>query len=152
MKPSKLVLLVEDNALCAKFFRLILEEALCVNVHWVMDADAALDFLSTTRPDLIHMDIQLPRMSGWETIERIVERPELDGIPICVVTACGLFYRDRYDALRERVAEARSKPIDPADYAKMVLRQLFPEIFPGDSQVATLLREWPGAGGRLVIH
>ena len=152
MKPSKLVLLVEDNEMCAKFFRLILEEALCMKVHWVTDGAAALDFLSTTRPDLIHMDIQLPRISGWDTIERIAARPELEGIPICVVTACGLFYRDRYDELRERVAEAWSKPIDPADYVKMMLRQLFPEIFPGDSQVVALLRAWPSAGGRPALH
>ena len=152
MKPSKLVLLVEDNELCAKFFRLILEDALCVKVHWAKTGAAALDFLITTRPDLIHMDIQLPAMSGWETIEQIAAQPELDRIPICVVTACGLLERVKLEALRERVATARWKPIDASVYANMGLELLFPEIFPGDSQVAALLRVFPGAGGRPVIH
>src|SRR3954466_724552 len=98
MNRSKLVLLVEDNELCGKYFKLILEEALCLKVHWVRDGFAALNFLAATKPDLIHMDIQLPEISGWETIDRIGARPDLDRIPIFVVTACGLMHPDTSSA------------------------------------------------------
>jgi CheY-like chemotaxis protein len=152
MKPTKLVLLVEDNELCAKYFGLILEEALCLQVHAVKSGLEALEFLSDNKPDLIHMDIQLPGISGWDTIERIAAQPKLAEIPICVVTACGLFYTDRYDALRDRVAQAWHKPMLAPDYAKMILHLLFPQTDPGDSEVAGLLRSWTGAAGRLVVH
>jgi len=148
----KLVLLVEDNELCAKYFRLILEDALRLKVHCVKDGISALDFLRANKPDLIHMDIQLPEISGWETIDRIAACPELDRIPICVVSASLLSRDVQVDERHKRAATIRRKPIGAPEYAQMVLQLLFPENNTELGQAAALLKAVPGEMGQPIVH
>jgi len=124
-KPMKLVLLVADKELCAKCFKLIVEDALCLKVHCVKDGISALEYLNKNQPNLIHMDIQLPTISGWETIDRIEARAELDRIPICVVSV-SLRSRD-FEVGRKRVAAIRAKPVGATEYTQMVLQLLSSE-------------------------
>ena len=125
MEVTNLVLLVEDNGLCAKYFKLLLEDAVGCKVHWAKDGVAALQFLATNKPGLIHMDIQLPELSGWETIKVIASRPELEGVPICVVTACGLMFPKLIGPERKRVAEEMEKPVNALSYVRMIYRWLY---------------------------
>jgi putative two-component system response regulator len=125
MHKPKLILLVEDNVVCAKLFLTILESAFGCSVHWVKDGYAALSFLAFARPDLIQMDIQLPDISGWETIRLIQARPELARIPICVVTASGLVNPRLIGPERARASEEMLKPIAMPAYVEMIARQLF---------------------------
>jgi CheY-like chemotaxis protein len=125
MDKPKLILLVEDNEICAKLFLTILKNAFGCSVYWLKDGHSALSFLAFGRPDLIQMDIQLPDMSGWETIKIIQSKPELDQIPICVVTASGLVYPSQIGPERQRATEEMHKPIAPTAYVEMIARQLF---------------------------
>jgi putative two-component system response regulator len=140
MDKPKNVLLVEDNELCARFFKTILEGAFGCVVHWAKDGPSALNHLQAHKPDLIQMDIQLPFLSGWETIRMISAKPELDDIPICVVTACGLMFPELIGAERERAAEEMTKPVMLADYVHMIARQLFQVGREEAERIGTLLR------------
>jgi len=140
MDRPKLVLLVEDNELCTKYFTTVLEGAFGCTVHCVKDGDSALRFLETIRPDLIQMDIQLPQISGWETIGIIGSKPALDGIPICVVTASGLVFPELLGEERHRAAEEMMKPVVLADYVQMIARQLFQVGQEEAQRIGTLLR------------
>lgn len=83
---KKRVLLVEDNDDIAGYVKLFLE-ALELDTHHAGDADAALAYLESNRPDLILLDIGLPGKSGWQLLEMIKEHVTRDKIHVIVVTA-----------------------------------------------------------------
>ncbi len=74
-------------------------------------------------PDLILMDIGMPRMDGLTVLWKMREQPELAHVPVIIISAY-----DSYD-LRGEAASAGcqgylTKPIDPADLEAMVRRVL----------------------------
>ena len=56
-------------------------------VRGARDGLAALDLLATWRPDLILLDLNMPRMDGWAFCEHQQEQPELSGIPVALMSA-----------------------------------------------------------------
>jgi CheY-like chemotaxis protein len=71
------------------------------------DGGEALHVLQTRRdkPSLILLDLMMPRMSGWELLERLGEDRALASIPVCVVSASGA-------ALPSGAQRMLSKPFD----------------------------------------
>jgi len=88
------ILLVEDNPGDVRLAREGLREGKILNQLWdVPDGEKALAFLrregeyrDAPRPDLILMDLNLPRMRGDEVLQEIKEDPELRSIPVVVLT------------------------------------------------------------------
>jgi CheY-like chemotaxis protein len=83
---QKLVLIIEDQTAIADVVSAALE-GLGLVPHHVLNANAALEFLESNRPDLIVLDIGLPGMSGWELLEIIQAWRKDAHIPILVTTA-----------------------------------------------------------------
>jgi DNA-binding response OmpR family regulator len=83
---KKTVLLVEDNDDIAGYVKLFLEN-MELEPHHAADADAAIAYLGSNRPDLILLDIGLPGVSGWQLLEMIKDQVTRDGIHVIVVTA-----------------------------------------------------------------
>ena len=89
------ILLVEDSADEAQLTMDILSQGRVSNrVHWVEDGEEAMTFLrqqgrhaSSPRPDLILLDLKLPRMSGQEVLEEIKQDPHWKRIPVVVLTS-----------------------------------------------------------------
>jgi CheY-like chemotaxis protein len=80
------ILLVDDN----KMFIDIQREFLAfsnVEVLQASDGLAALDVIRSKRPDLIFMDLQMPKMDGTECCRAIKSDPALAGIPVVMVTS-----------------------------------------------------------------
>ena len=88
------ILLVEDNPGDVELTTLALNEAkICNHVSTVEDGIEALAFLrrekpfqDAPRPDLILLDLNLPRKDGRETLAEIKQDPELRGIPVIILT------------------------------------------------------------------
>jgi len=62
-------------------------------VHWVEDGEDALDFLrrsgrhaAAPRPDLILLDLNMPRKNGFEVLAEIKENPDWRRIPVVIMT------------------------------------------------------------------
>lgn len=86
---SARILHVEDNPAN----RMIVRDLLEFNGYQVIevfDGEEALTAAERERPDLILMDIQLPRISGLEATRRIKAREDLRCIPIIAVTSFAL--------------------------------------------------------------
>jgi two-component system, chemotaxis family, response regulator Rcp1 len=89
------ILLVEDNPGDVRLTREALQEAkVRNNLHVVDDGVKALKFLrregeyaGATRPDLILLDLNLPRMGGREVLMEIKADPNLLQIPVVVLTS-----------------------------------------------------------------
>jgi len=88
------ILLVEDNPADV----LLMEEALhdagsCNNLHVVNDGEEAMDFLrgqgvyaAAPRPDLIMLDLNLPKKDGREVLKEIKEDSCLSSIPVIIIS------------------------------------------------------------------
>jgi CheY-like chemotaxis protein len=88
------ILLVEDNPGDIQLTRLALEEGkLLVNLNVVQDGVAALEFLqkrgnyaSAFHPDLLLLDLNLPKKGGHEVLNEIKADEKLKRIPVVILT------------------------------------------------------------------
>ena len=86
---NKRILVVEDQ----EDNRRILRDMLGNAGYELIEAESgeeALKAVETKRPDLILMDIQLPVMDGYEAARRIKSNPDMNAVPIIVMTAYAL--------------------------------------------------------------
>jgi two-component system, chemotaxis family, response regulator Rcp1 len=92
-KPVQ-ILLVEDNSGDVILVKEAFREARVLNeIHVVVDGVEAMDFLhhqgefvEAPRPDLILLDLNLPRKTGMEVLAEIKSDPELKTIPVIILT------------------------------------------------------------------
>jgi CheY-like chemotaxis protein len=88
------VLLVEDNPDSAELTMEALREGRVRNrITWVEDGEEALAFLrregrhaGAHRPDLVLLDLHLPRMGGMEVLAEIKSHPDWKRIPVVIMT------------------------------------------------------------------
>ena len=114
LKRKKL-LLVEDNALNRELAQEILKEA-GFAVDTAEDGEIAVQKMKQSAPgqyDLILMDIQMPKMDGYEATRQIRALPDAAkaGIPIFAMTA-NAFEEDRQNALKAGMDGHIAKPLD----------------------------------------
>jgi len=92
------IMLVEDTEEHAVLMRRALENGkLKPRIFWFTDGKAALDFLhnrgdyvdieTNPKPDIILLDLKLPKVSGLEILEQIKGEERLRDIPVVVLTA-----------------------------------------------------------------
>lgn len=88
------ILHAEDNVADARLTQLALKEGeLPVKLDHVLDGEEALRFLrneppyaDAERPDIVLLDLNMPRLDGHATLRAIKEDPELRTIPVIVLT------------------------------------------------------------------
>ena len=85
MVQRRRVLLVEDDRATRELFHAALREAR-FSVASVSDGLAALREIADDPPDVIVLDLHLPRVSGLDVYHEIVSHPGNDHIPILIVT------------------------------------------------------------------
>jgi two-component system, cell cycle response regulator DivK len=105
----KTILIVEDVELNRDLLVQLLEEEYRLVV--AEDGHAALQKAAEARPDLILMDLSLPRMDGWEATRRLKSDLNLSKIPVIVLSAHAM----RGDEERARASgcdDFLTKPID----------------------------------------
>lgn len=121
------VLLVEDNPGDARLTQEAFREGnVQVTLHVVTDGIEALDFLhrrraheDAPRPDIVLLDINLPRLNGDEVLEEMRSDPDLDSVPVVVLTSSSA--EEDVERLYDRHANAYlTKPIDPDEFIETV--------------------------------
>lgn len=113
------ILLVEDSPGDVVLTAEALREARVANeLHVARDGDEALRFLrrqgehaGAPRPDLVLLDLNLPRVHGKEVLAAMRADPELAGIPVVVLTTSARD-ADILDAYDLRANAFVSKPVD----------------------------------------
>lgn len=97
MKPARAILLVEDNPADIKITqRALRESGIPAELLVVRDGQEAVEYLlregphatdpAWRNPDLILLDLNLPRLTGREVLERIRATPALKAVPVVVLT------------------------------------------------------------------
>lgn len=96
LKPTPAILLVEDNPADVKITqRALRESGLAVELIVARDGEEAVDYLlrqgvfakgEWRRPDLILLDLNLPKITGQEVLQRIRQTPHLRTVPVIALT------------------------------------------------------------------
>ncbi len=108
--PGERILVVDDNETNLRLITWLLS-ARGYEVREANDADQALRAVETFRPRMILMDLQLPRMDGYELTRRLKADPATRDIVIIALTAFAMT-GDREKALKAGCDGYFSKPID----------------------------------------
>jgi two-component system, OmpR family, alkaline phosphatase synthesis response regulator PhoP len=80
------ILVVDDNEHNLELIQAYLDE-LGGDVRVARDGSEALESIAASPPDIILLDIMMPRMSGYQVCERIKQNPSTRDIPVVMVTA-----------------------------------------------------------------
>jgi CheY-like chemotaxis protein len=92
--PPIRIAVVEDNPADAYILRKVLQETgLRVTVDHIQDGEEALDFFlrqgkysAAQRPDVVILDLNLPRINGDEVLRRVRLHPDLRDLPVIVLS------------------------------------------------------------------
>ena len=120
----KTILLVEDNEDNLVVYRTILEHV-GYNVIEARDGEEGVSRARQHLPDLILMDISIPKMDGWEATQRLKSGEETRAIPIIALTAHAL-EEDRQKAVQVGCDGYLAKPVEPRRVVQEVERFVGP--------------------------
>ncbi|GHA73784.1 response regulator [Streptomyces termitum] len=109
------MLVVDDNKVIRQLIRVNLE---LEGFEVVTAADGAecLDVVHRVRPDVVTLDVVMPRLDGISTAQRLREDPRTRHLPVAIISACGGEATSGADAFL-------AKPFEPAELVRVV-RQL----------------------------
>ena len=123
--PPVEILLVEDNPGDHRLTKEALHEGKVYNnLHWVKDGVEAIDFLKqrgkyekAPRPDIILLDLNLPKKDGREVLSEIKGDRDLRSIPVVILTTS----KAEEDVLRSYDLHANCYVTKPVDLDKFIV-------------------------------
>jgi CheY-like chemotaxis protein len=121
---KKTVLLVEDNEDNLVVYRTILEHV-GYTVIEARDGEEGISRAQSELPDIILMDISIPKLDGWEATERLKGDGNTSEIPIIALTAHAL-EEDRMKAMRVGCDGYLAKPVEPRRVVQEVEKLIGP--------------------------
>lgn len=116
MRPK--ILVIEDNEQNLYLTTFILEKH-NYEVIQARESGEGIRLADQAKPDLILLDIQLPKMDGYQVARALRSNPALDCVPIVAVTSYAMV-GDRERALAAGCAGYIEKPIDPDTFVSQV--------------------------------
>jgi two-component system cell cycle response regulator len=116
------VLVVDDNEQNLELIQAYLEDLDC-EILAAYDGQQALDIIAQNPPDLILLDIMMPKMSGFEVCKKVKNDPQTAEIPIIMVTALHEF-GDIERAIDAGTDDFLSKPVNRLELTTRVRTML----------------------------
>jgi two-component system alkaline phosphatase synthesis response regulator PhoP len=117
-----IVLVVDDNQQNLELIQAYLEDIECETVP-ARDGYEALDIVDKKKPDLILLDVMMPKMSGFEVCRRLKKNPKTSYIPIIMVTALNE-YGDIERGIDVGTDDFVSKPVNKLELVTRVKTML----------------------------
>ena len=119
------ILLVEDNPADVRLTKEALKEGkVYSNLHWAKDGVEALEFLrrqgkhaGAPRPDIVLLDLNLPKKDGREVLSEIKQDEDLRAIPVVILTTS----KAEEDVLRSYDLHANCYVTKPVDLEKFIV-------------------------------
>lgn len=123
-QPNKtpVILIVDDNRENLELLEAYLEDIDCKTIA-AYDGPEALEIIKKDKPDLILLDIMMPKMSGFEVCRRVKNDPATTHIPIIMVTALNDF-GDMQRAVDCGTDDFVSKPVNKLEMLTRVKTML----------------------------
>jgi signal transduction histidine kinase/DNA-binding response OmpR family regulator len=139
-----LALVVEDDAPTSRLLADWLEDA-GLRTVLASDGEAGLEQARQLRPQLIVLDIRLPKLDGWQVLTELKANPETVSIPVVVVSVTD----DRRPGGHLAVREFFLKPIDRDPFLQR-LRELHPDLFGAQGSFRALVVDDDPAARKLL--
>lgn len=123
------ILLVEDNPGDVRLIEETFHGCPFTNqLHFVTSGEAALEFINrqgdyedAPRPNIVLLDLQLPRLDGEDLLHKIKHHPELDDVPVIVLTGMDGDYIESRDLDNDVDEDAvMEKPIELYDFVRVI--------------------------------
>ncbi|MHC3472406.1 response regulator [Streptomyces sp. 7R007] len=111
------VLVVDDNKVIRQLIRVNLE---LEGIEVVTAADGAecLDVVHQVRPDVVTLDVVMPRLDGLRTAARLRADPRTRDLPLAIISACTSYEVE--SGLDVGVDAFLAKPFEPAELVRLV--------------------------------
>ncbi len=123
------LLLVEDNPDHAELIRRQLEQFAAMRLHHVEDGEAALDYIfgkgnfadrrRFPAPDLVLLDLRLPRVDGLEVLRLVKTQAQFEKLPVVVLTSSDA-ENDVARSFELRADGFLTKPVEPVTLQKIL--------------------------------
>ncbi|MGC0329516.1 CheY-like chemotaxis protein [Streptomyces sp. SAI-170] len=124
------MLVVDDNKVIRQLIRVNLElEGL--EVVTAADGVECLDVIHQVRPDVVTIDVVMPRLDGLRTVARLRADPRTRDLPVAIVSACTPYEVET--GLDVGVDAFLAKPFEPTELVRLV-RQLIERPQDGDAE------------------
>jgi phosphoserine phosphatase RsbU/P len=158
------ILIVDDQLMVRELLKIYLTNGGYENLLFATDGDEALEIIDAADPDLVVLDLQMPRMSGLDVCKALRADPKHELLPVLVQTAADSA-QDRAEIFRSGATDMVGKPINDAELLARVgihlqnrhmLRQLtkYRESMERDLQLARSMQHqiMPGARALSGLH
>jgi len=116
---GKKILLVDDSKMVLMMEEMILRTKQNYTLISAQDGQEAVEKAVAESPDLVLMDVVMPRMNGFEACKRLRERKATRGIPVILVTTKGE-EEDVEAGFRHGCSDYLTKPIHEHELINMV--------------------------------
>lgn len=113
--PNQIILVVDDSSANCHICQEVLGDD--YTVITANDGEQALEVVDATPPDVILMDIMMPKMNGLEAAERLKSNPDTRDIPIIMISAKGML-----DDVVKGLENAEDYIVKPFDFKELRAR------------------------------
>jgi two-component system alkaline phosphatase synthesis response regulator PhoP/two-component system response regulator VicR len=120
--PGKKIMAVDDERHIVRLIQVNLERS-GYQVITAFDGPEALKKVETDRPDVIVLDVMMPKMDGFEVLKRLQANPETRNIPVIMLTAKAQD-ADVFRGWSSGVSAYLTKPFNPLELITFVKRIL----------------------------
>ena len=111
--PNKTILIADDEPYLIRSLSYVLQRE-GYHVESAVDGQEAMSKIETLRPDLVFLDLMLPRLDGFQICRRVKERPDLRSIYVIILTAKGQ-QEDRQKGFQAGADAFMTKPFSPKE-------------------------------------
>ncbi len=117
--PKK-ILVVDDERQIVKLVEINLRKA-GYDVICAYDGVEALEKVQSDRPDMIVLDVMMPRMNGFDVLKKLQSNPDTEQIPVIMLTAKAQD-ADIFAGWQSGVSSYLTKPFNPRELLTFVQR------------------------------
>jgi len=120
MPTPKKILVVDDERQIVKLVEINLKKH-GYNVVCAYDGVEALEKVESEKPDMLVLDVMMPRMNGFDVLKRLQANPDTEHIPIIMLTAKAQD-ADIFTGWQAGVSSYLTKPFNPRELLTFVER------------------------------
>ena len=121
---TKTVFIIEDNERNLKLFKAVLQVVPDLVIHTETQGDKGLELIKSSIPDLVILDIQVPKINGMVICTELRKIEKLKNIPIIAVTSFAM-KGDEHRIMSAGFDEYVSKPINVTEFRELIKKYLF---------------------------
>lgn len=127
-RDHSLIMMVDDDLLAIDAIEAFLADAGYENYVGISDSTEALARIEAERPDALLLDLQMPKVSGFDILEEMNTRPSLARVPILVLTSA-TDADTKLKCLELGCTDFLAKPVDPSELALRLRNVLAAKAF-----------------------